>query len=284
MRRSVAGLPKGAFSMAGMDEDWRTTFRPDIPSSARIYDYLLGGKNNFPADREVAEELVERLPNAVVAVQWNRAYLRRAVRYLVGEAGIRQIIDIGAGLPTEGPTHVVAREAAPGTRVVYVDHDPVVLAHARDMLHGVPDTAIISHDLTEPDKILGDPELRDLINFDEPVAFLYLSVLHFIPDKADPAGLIARLLDPFPAGSHVAASHITADTTAEMTELHGMLENATEQVGTRTAAQILGLFKGLEIVPPGLVWLPEWRPDPGTEMPANVAEAYYYAVVGKKPA
>jgi hypothetical protein len=152
------------------------------------------------------------------------------------------------------------------------------------MLHGVPGTAVIRHDLMEPDKILGDPTLRGMIDFDEPVAFLYLSVLHFIPDHADPAGLITRLLDPFPAGSYVAASHITADTTAEMTELHGMLEHATEQVGTRARAEILTLFKGLEIVPPGLVWLPEWRPDPGTEMPANVAEAYYYAVVARKPA
>jgi SAM-dependent methyltransferase len=270
--------------MAGTDEDWRTTFRPDIPSPARVYDYLLGGKNNYPADREVGMELIERLPNALVAVQWNRAFLRRVVRYLVSETGIRQIIDVGAGLPTEGPTHMVAQQAAPGTRVLYIDHDPVVLAHARDMLHGVSDTAIIARDLMEPDAILGDPVLRDLINFDEPVAYLFLSMLHFVHDDADPAGLITRLLAPFPAGSYVAASHITADTTAEMAELHDMFENATEQVGTRTAAEILALFKGLEVVPPGLVWLPEWRPDPGTERPANMAEAYYYAVVARKPA
>src|SRR5579863_3123977 len=120
------------------DGDWRTTFRPDIPSAARVYDYLLGGKDNYPADREVAESMIAQLPNVQRAVQWNRAFLRRVVRYLIREAGIRQIVDIGAGLPTIGNTHEIARDAEPQTRVVYVDHDPAVLAHARSMLHGVP--------------------------------------------------------------------------------------------------------------------------------------------------
>ena len=129
------------------DGDWRETFRPDIPSAARVYDYLLGGKDNYPADRAVAESMIAQLPNVRLAVQWNRAFLRRVVRYLVGEAGIRQIIDIGAGLPTAGNTHEIALDASRETKVVYVDHDPVVLAHARNMLHGVPNTAIIEQDL-----------------------------------------------------------------------------------------------------------------------------------------
>jgi S-adenosyl methyltransferase len=173
------------------DGDWRTTFRPDIPSAARIYDYLLGGKDNYPADRAVAEAMIAQLPNVRRSVQWNRAFLRRVVRYLVTEAGIRQIIDIGAGLPTVGNTHEVALAADPGTRVVYIDHDPVVLAHARDMLHNVPNTAIVDRDLLKPEEILADPMLRRLIDFDEPTAFLFLSVLHFVSDQDDPAGLIA---------------------------------------------------------------------------------------------
>jgi len=134
------------------DGDWRETFRPDIPSAARIYDYLLGGKDNYPADRAVGESMIAQLPNVRLAVQWNRAFLRRVVRYLVGEAGIRQIIDVGAGLPTAGNTHEVALAACPQARVVYVDHDPVVLAHARNMLHGVPRAAIVGRDLLEPSR------------------------------------------------------------------------------------------------------------------------------------
>ena len=192
------------------DGDWRDTFRPDIPSPARIYDYLLGGKDNYPADRAVGRADDRRSCRTCGRrCSWNRAFLRRVVRYLIGEAGIRQIIDIGAGLPSAGNTHEVALDACPLTRVVYVDHDPVVLAHARDMLHGVPSAAVIGQDMLEPDKILADPALRELIDFGEPVALLFLSILHFVADEADPAGIIARLLAPFPAGSYVAISHAT---------------------------------------------------------------------------
>ena len=169
------------------DGVWRTTFRPDIPSAARIYDYLLGGKDNYPADRAVAESMIAQLPNVRLAVRWNRAFLRRVVRYLILEAGIRQIIDIGAGLPTAGNTHEVALEASPAARVVYVDHDPIVLVHARDMLHNVPNTAIIDQDLLKPDEILADPLLRRLIDFSQPTAFLLLSIMHFVSDEEDPA-------------------------------------------------------------------------------------------------
>jgi hypothetical protein len=263
--------------------DWRTTFRPDIPSAARVYDYLLGGKDNYPADRAVAESMIAQLPNVRLAVQWNRAFLRRVVRYLVGEAGIRQIIDIGAGLPTVGNTHEIALLADPRTKVVYVDHDPVVLAHARHMLQGIPNAVIIEHDLLEPDAILADPVLRGLIDFGAPAAFLYLSILHFVSDEADPAGIIARLLDPFPAGSHVAISHATPDTVPEVSDVERVFDEATEQAHVRTRADVKQLVAGLEIVEPGLAWPPEWRPDPGDEIPANVAESYYCVVVARKP-
>jgi hypothetical protein len=263
--------------------DWRTTFRPDIPSAARIYDYLLGGKDNYPADRAVAESMITLIPNVQLAVQWNRAFLRRVVRYLIREAGIRQIIDIGAGLPTVGNTHEIALDVCPETRVVYVDHDPVVLAHARSMLHNVPNTAIIEQDLTEPDEILADPALRSLIDFREPAAFLFLSILHFVPDEANPAGVIAALLDPFPAGSHVAISHATPDTVPEVNDVERVFDEATEQAHVRSRSEVLELVAGLELVEPGLTWPPEWRPDPGDEVPANAAESYYCVVVARKP-
>jgi S-adenosyl methyltransferase len=242
------------------DGDWRTTFRPDIPSAARIYDYLLGGKDNYPADRAVAESMVAQLPNVRLAVQWNRAFLRRVVRYLIMEAGIRQIIDIGAGLPTGRNTHEAALEASPEARVVYVDHDPVVLAHGRDMLHNVPNTAIIDQDLLKPDEILADPLLRSLVDFGQPVAFLFLSVLHLVADENDPAGLIARLLARFPAGSHVAISHATADVVPQVHDVERVFDEATERAYVRTRAEVLDLVAGLDVVEPGLTWPPQWRP------------------------
>jgi S-adenosyl methyltransferase len=263
--------------------DWRETFRPDIPSSARIYDYLLGGKDHYPADREVAESMIAQLPNVRLAVQWNRAFLRRAVRHLILEAGIHQIIDIGAGLPTAGNTHEIALAADPQARVVYVDHDPVVLAHARDMLQGVRNATIVQQDLCSPDKILADPGLTELIDFSQPAAVLLLSILHFVPDSARPADLIAHLLDPFPAGSHVAISHATPDTVAEVSDVQSVFDEATEQARVRSRAEIAGLVADLEIIEPGLAWPPEWRPDLGAEIPANAAEAYYCVVVARKP-
>jgi O-methyltransferase involved in polyketide biosynthesis len=263
--------------------DWRKTFRPDIPSAARIYDYLLGGKDNYPADRAVAESMIAQLPNVQLAVQWNRAFLRRVVRYLINEAGIRQIVDIGAGLPSAGNTHEIALDADPATRVVYVDHDPVVLAHARSMLHNVPNTAIIEQDLLAPGKILADPELRELIDFSQPTAFLLLSILHFVPDEADPAGLIAQLLDPFPAGSHVAISHATPDEVPEVSDVERVFDEATEQARVRSRAEVRKLVAGLDPIEPGLTWPPVWRPDPGDVLPPNAAEAYYCVVVARKP-
>jgi hypothetical protein len=258
-------------------------FNPDVPSAARVYDYLLGGKDNYPADRKAAEAMLVDLPNARVAVQWNRAFLRRAVRYMVGEAGITQIIDVGAGLPTVGPTHEVATDIDGEARVVYVDRDPVVLAHARDMLQGLPNVTVIRHDLTEPAEVLADPDLLDLIDFSKPVGLMYLSVLHFAPDSADPGGMITRMLSAFPSGSHVAVSHITTDGTSAVSSTERVMAKTADRVSTRTHAQILDLVAGLDVVDPGLVWLPQWRPEPGTDMPENVAEAYYYGMVASKP-
>ena len=173
-------------------DDWRTTFRPDIPSSARIYDYFLGGKDNYPADRDAGDQITAYLPNIREAAQINRAFVRRAVRYLVNEAGIRQLIDIGTGLPTMGNVHEAAMATNPATRVVYVDHDPIVLAHARNMCRARP-TRSSSDTTCVRRRILADPELRRLVHFDEPVGVMFVSVLHFLSDADDPAAVIGDL-------------------------------------------------------------------------------------------
>jgi S-adenosyl methyltransferase len=266
----------------GDSDDWRTTFRPDIPSPARIYDYLLGGKDNYPVDRQAGDEIVARLPNVREAVRCNRAFLRRAVRFLVNEAGIRQLIDIGTGLPTAGNVHDVARHADTGVRVVYVDNDPVVLAHGRHMLHGVPDTVILEHDLRAPGQILADPGLRRLIDFTEPVGILLVAILHFISDDDDPSGIIGELLAPFPPGSYLALSHGTQDGVPAVDDAANVYDEATAQSFPRRRDEVLALVRGLELVEPGMVWLPQWRPEPGAELPARPEEFYGYALVARK--
>jgi hypothetical protein len=264
-------------------DDWRTTFRPDIPSPARIYDYLLGGKDNYPADRQAGDEIATHLPNIRQAFGWNRTFLQRAVRFLVNEAGIRQIIDIGTGLPAAGNVYDVAIQTAPDTRTVYVDNDPVVLAHGRDMLHGVPNTVILGHDLRTPAAILADPELRRLIDFSEPVAILLVAILHFISDADDPAGIITELLAPFPSGSYLALSHATPDGTPAIYDAVRVYDEATAQAHVRRHDDVLALVRGLDLVEPGMVWTPQWHPEPGAEMPAHPEDFLYYALVARKP-
>jgi S-adenosyl methyltransferase len=265
------------------NDNWRITFRPDIPSPARIYDFLLGGKDNYPADREAAHELIAAIPDARMFALQNRAFLRRAVRYIAVEAGIGQFVDIGTGLPTQGNVHELAQDAAPGARVVCIDNDPVVLAHGRALLHGVADTAILEHDLREPGAIVGDPELGKLIDFSQPVGLLLVAVMHFISDQEDPVGLIHRLMDALPSGSHVALSHATADSRPESVQGERVYERATAQARARTRDQVLAMVEGLELVEPGLVWAPQWRPEPDTPPDADPGRSHVYVVVARKP-
>jgi hypothetical protein len=265
------------------ESDWHITFRPDIPSSARIYDYFLGGKDNFPADREAAEEIAGYLPGIREAAQINRAFVGRAVRFLVGEAGVAQLLDIGAGLPTQRSVHEVAAEVNRDTRVVYVDHDPVVLAHARDLLDGEAYAVILQHDMRRPEDILADPELRALLDFGQRVGILLVSMLHFLSDADDPAGIIARLLAPFPSGSYVALTHGTGDVAPRMREAVRVYDEATTRMYVRTREDVLKLVSGLQLTEPGLVWTPEWRPDPDDMRLADPSDSYYYAVVARKP-
>jgi S-adenosyl methyltransferase len=237
-------------------------FDTSVPNPARMYDYFLGGKDHFPADKAAAEQLLATVPLTRVGARENRAFLQRAVGFLAGEAGIRQFLDIGTGLPTQGNVHEVAQAVAPDARVVYVDNDPIVHAHANALLSG-DNTASILGDLRDPDGILADPETNRLIDFRQPVAILLVAVLHFIRDREDPAGIVARLKAAMAPGSYLVISHATGDLYpreigAEATKAY---DRATAPLVLRTRAEIERFFDGLELVPPGLVQLSRWRPD-----------------------
>jgi len=268
-------------------DDWKTTFRPDIPSPARMYNYFLGGKDNYPADRAAAEAVIAASPEVLLFARQNRAFLRRVVRYLVIQCGIRQFIDIGTGLPSEGSVHEVAQALDPGARIVYVDHDPVVLAHGRNMLHGVPGTAIIERDLHEPASIVGDDDLRRLIRFGEPAGVLLVAILHFVGDAANPADLIRQLMEPLRPGSYLVISHATADSrpepAKEAAEVERIYDKTTTRAHARGRDEILTLLRGFDLVEPGLVWGPLWRPDPDTGLADDPGQANMYAVVARKP-
>jgi trans-aconitate methyltransferase len=242
-----------------------------VPNPARIYDYLLGGKDNYPADREVAEQVVAIAPVTRDVVRDNRAFLRRAVRFLAKEAGIRQFIDLGSGLPTHGNVHEIAQAVALDARVVYVDNDPMVVTHSRALLAD-DRTIAIQADLRDPDAILRHPEVRAFIDFQRPLALLAMAILHFIPDDQDPKGIVARFRDALPAGSYLAISHSTRDiparpdmTAEQMTEMGKKVERlyqlTTTSIVTRTRAQVERFFDGFELVDPGLVEIQVWRPD-----------------------
>ena len=237
-----------------------------------MYDYYLGGKDNYPADREAAEEVIARMPPGTIrtAAWQNRMFLGRAVRYLA-ERGVRQFLDIGTGLPTMGNVHEVAKEVSPDCRVVYVDHDPVVLAHGRDMLDSVSGAAIIGYDLRQPEAMLADRELRELLDLSQPVAVLLVAVLHFIQDAQDPLSILSRLMAAMAPGSYLVISHATADSFHELDDAIQAYSGASSSMHNRTRAQVEALFTGLELVEPGVVWLPQWHPDAGAGLADGLA-------------
>jgi S-adenosyl methyltransferase len=265
------------------EHDRIKAFRPEVPSSARIYNYLLGGKDHYPADRLAAEEILSVAPDIRWAALANRAFLRRAVHFLATDAGVRQFIEVGAGLPAAENVHEVAQRAALGVRVVYVDTDPVVVAHARNMVRGVPGTTIIERDLREPAAIFADPEFTRLIDVAVPTAVLLAGVLAQLADEDDPAALIRALLAPFPAGSFLVVAHLTLDGSPESAKSAiKVLDRSGISAHPRTRDQLRALLADLEPVEPGLVWAPEWRPDPGTDLTGNPARSHVYAAVSRK--
>jgi hypothetical protein len=248
------------------------------PHPARTYNYFLGGKDNFAADREVADKVLAGWPGIRVGVRENRKFLARVVRYLAGEAGIRQFLDIGTGLPTADNTHEVAQAVAPSARVVYVDNDPLVLAHARALLTSSPQgrTAYIHADLRDPASILNDPVTRDVLDFTQPVALMLVAVLHMIPDEEKPAGILATLLDALPSGSYLVASHLTAEHSAGAAAAERRFQEASLSARWRDSDVFATLaFNGLDLVPPGVVLTSEWRnDDPGPRPSAADVSAY----------
>jgi S-adenosyl methyltransferase len=252
-----------------------------VPNVARVYDYLLGGKDNYAVDRAAAAKLVRLIPDAVRACHQNRRFLTRAVRFLASEAGIRQFIDIGTGLPTQDSVHEVAQDIASDARVIYVDYDPVVVSHAQALLVRNPATVAINGDLREPEKILSHPVVQAFIDFTEPVAILLVAVLHFLRDDDKPHEVMDVLKASMPAGSYLVLSHVTADNIPAETarDVSDLYEQTTGPGAARTRPEIERFFGGLEMVEPGLVNVCNWQTWMGFTSPA-----IFYGGVARKGA
>ncbi|MEU5883778.1 SAM-dependent methyltransferase [Spirillospora sp. NPDC047279] len=253
-----------------------------VPNVARIYDYLLGGKDNYATDREAAERLLSAAPETVGTVRTNRAFLRRVVRRLAAE-GFRQFVDIGAGLPTQANVHEVAREVASDSRVVYIDNDPVVVAHGRALLADSAQVTVLQGDLREPAKIFEEPRLRSMIDPGEPVAVLLLAVLHFVTDDQDPAGIVRQIREWMPPGSALVLSHVTseANRAEAASTAKTIYDQSTASIALRTRQEILTFFDGFELDEPGLVYAPEWHPDE-TVPPGPPEASFLFTGVGRR--
>ena len=248
------------------------------PHPARVYDYLLGGKDNYAVDREAGEALVAAAPEARAGLRANRAFMERAIRDVVGR-GVRRILDIGTGLPTSPNVHEIAEQVAPGVRVAYVDNDPIVKAHADALLGRSGQTGVVLVDVREPAHILDHPDVRRLIDFEEPVALLLVAVLHFLSDKEEPGRVVATLRDALPAGSFLILSHATSDF-ADRRDAAAVYNQATASLNLRSRAQVEAFFEGFDLVEPGVAQIPFWRPD--APPPAGAEEVGFYGGVARK--
>ncbi|WP_116210680.1 SAM-dependent methyltransferase [Streptomyces olivoreticuli] len=265
-----------------------------VPSVSRIYDYYLGGSHNFEVDREAGRRAIDAFPGLPKVMQANRAFMRRAVRYAVGR-GVTQFLDIGSGIPTFGNVHEIAQHADPGAHVVYVDHDPVAVAHSRAVLAGNERAAIASADLRAPRDILDGEEVGRLLDLRRPVALLLVAVLHFMEDREDPWGAVAELRDALAPGSLLILTHATTDSGPIKPEEGERVEGVYRGVGSpllmRSHAEVARFFDGFEMVEPGLVPMPMWRPEAPAKGPGGGAgstdddPAMYvgFAGVGRKP-
>ncbi len=256
------------------------------PHAARMYDYFLGGKDHFAADRETAEIALQSYNAIRTGARENRSFLGRAVRYLAEEAGIRQFLDIGTGLPNANNVHEVAQSVTPEARVVYVDNDPIVLVHAKALLTSSPEgrTAYIDADLREPEKILAHPAAHDLLDFSRPVGLLLVAVLHFIPDADEPHRIVRTLVDALPSGSYLAASHVSPEHDPEgIGSMIASYCSAGVPSQARSMDEFASLaFDGLRLVDPGVEAVSDWRPDHDGPRP-TAAEVSCYGGIGYKP-
>jgi SAM-dependent methyltransferase len=268
--------------MAG-EPDW---VPPDVDTKranvARVYDYWLGGTHNFLTDQDLARALLAVEPNFRALARANRAFLGRAVRFLAS-AGIRQFLDIGSGIPTEGNVHQVAQHADPGARVVYADIDPIAVAHSKAILAANQNAAIIQADLRKPEKILAHDTVRRLIDFSQPAGLLLVSVLHFIADAEDPWQIVAALRDALAPGSYLVLCHAASDSKPELTHAFEKVYNnsVATQAHIRSRDQILRFFDGFGLIDPGLVYMPQWRPDSPADLPDDPSQFWGLAGVGQ---
>lgn len=270
-----------------MTQDWvPQSVDINVPSAARIYDFMLGGAHNFPVDREFGAKLEQTMPGLRQAAKVNRAFLGRAIRFMAAE-GIRQFLDIGSGIPTVGNVHEITQAIAPECRVVYVDRDPVAVAHSELMLAGNDRAAIIQADMRDPDYIFADPQTQRLLNFEEPVGLLMLLMLHWIPDESNLLGLLTQYRDALPSGSYLAITHATSDDQRkDLTEATQIIERSKspDQMNLRTHAEILPMFGNFELLEPGLVGCAGWRPGGPVDISSEVEmNSLVYAGVARKP-
>jgi SAM-dependent methyltransferase len=255
----------------------------DRPNAARMYDYYLGGSHNVRVDREVADQVIASLPDLPRIAQANRAFLHRAVGYCLA-AGIRQFLDIGSGIPTVGNVHEIAQRAAPEARTAYVDSDAVAIAHARSILAGNDRATAIQEDLRRPEAILDHPELRRVIDLDQPVAVLLVAVLHFVMDPDRPTDLVSRLLAPVAAGSHLVLSHgLREGPPDERSPIRVLYGRTATPIAGRSRAGIEQFFRGLDVVDPGVVVLPRWRPEEPRDADDPADWCLILGGVGRKP-
>jgi S-adenosyl methyltransferase len=257
-----------------------------VPHPARRYNYWLGGKDHFAADRASGDELERLFPKVRDGALANRALLRRATRFLAAEVGVRQFLDIGTGLPTADNTHQVAQRVTPESRVVYVDNDPLVMVHARALLTSTPAgrTAYIQADLNDPRSILDDPQLRDTLDLQQPVGLMLIAVLHFVHGHGAARPIVRTLLDALPSGSFLVATHATSDfgTPEQQALYQRLVEEGKSDVWTRPRDEFADLFEGLELVEPGVVPASEWRPEGGEAIPPR-SDINVWTAVGRKP-
>jgi hypothetical protein len=263
--------------------DWLAEeFDLDRPNAARVYDYFLGGSHNLAADRKLAAYILSEVPDAALVAQANRAFLRRAVLYCV-EAGIRQFLDLGSGIPTVGNVHEIAQRAAPDCRVLYIDVEPVAVAHSRAILAGNDRAAVLQADIREPDRILADPALHRLLDLSQPVAVLMVSVLPFVSDDDDPSRIVARFRDAVSQGSYLALTHGTADARSEeVTRVADRYRSTSTPLTMRSRHEVEQFFAGFELVDPGLVFVQQWRPDWLGEVEGSPEWSSIYGGVGRK--
>jgi hypothetical protein len=250
---------------------------------ARVYDYWLGGTHNFLADQDVGRALVAVEPNARAGARANRAFLGRAVRFLAAD-GIGQFLDIGSGIPTQGNVHEVAQQAAPGSRVAYADVDPVAIAHSKAILAGNQNAAIIDGDLRDPEKVLADGAVRRLIDLGQPIGLLLVMVLHFIADAEDPWRIVATLRDAMAPGSYLVLAHATNESRPAVARAAETVYNGSvsTDIHMRSRADILRFFDGFELLDPGLVYIPQWRPDSPADVPDDPGKFWVLVGVARK--